>query len=157
MLCYKYYGICMYDFQNVDIAIKDSSLVYSCFLCVLLIVLFFTHGFYGKKDTRISLLLSTIIILIITFAIGPDKYPYFVMYKDIELNGLPVNWFEVSDPGWRLLVFVLSRFCLNEVGFFLCIAIFYVLVNRYFCLKQTRYSNCLFVAVIAFMVFLHMA
>lgn len=147
----------MYDFQNIDIAIKESSLIYSYFLCVLLFVLYFlVFGLktYRRTQTTVpSLLLAIIIVLLITFSIGPDKYPYYHMYKEIELYGLPSDWLISSDPGWKLLTFIISIFCFNEVGFFLVIAIFYVFSNRYFCVKQTEYSNYLFIAVVAFMGF----
>lgn len=149
----------MYDFQNIDIAIRASSLIYSTFLCVLLLLLyFFVFGIQTSRKSNIkstvpSLILAIVIIMFITFSIGADKYPYYLVYENIALNGLPTDWLEINDFGWRLLTFVISKFCFNEVGYFLVIAIFYVFSNRYFCLKNTQYSNYLFVAIVTFMGF----
>ena len=75
------------------------------------------------------------------------------MYKRQALYGLSIDWFALNDPGWRFLTYIISIFCINEVGFFFIVAIFYVFSNRYFCIQQTKYSNYLFVAVVAFLGF----
>ena len=147
----------MYDFQNIGIAIKTSLQLYNGFLFILLIIISFSalglRAFSKTKPMFFSLVLAVVVVIIITFSIGPDKYPYYIIYKKIALSGLPIDWFEKDDPGWRLLTFILSKLCFNEVGYFLIIAVFYVFANRYFCLKQTQYSNYLFVAVVSFMGF----
>lgn len=147
----------MLDFQSIGVAIKTSLQSYNGFLCVLLLLLLLSAlGFDASrrvKPTFYSWVLAIIVVLFLTFSIGPDKYPYYVSYKRIALNGLPINWLDRSDPGWSGLTFILSKFCINEVGYFFIIATFYVFANRYFCLKQSLNSNYLFVAVVMFMGF----
>ncbi len=106
-----------------------------------------------KNSGRILTILSAICILFITFGIGPDKSPYYGIFERINTFGLPKGYEQLADPAWNVLTYVISKFCLNDIGYFLVLAVVYVYANAYFCKFQTKYYVYTFIAVISFMGF----
>lgn len=139
-------------------AMRLTNTVYGIFL--IIVIVGYCMSVQAKRYDKITsnesrrevFLLAFVVIVLIVFGIGGDKYAYAIRFSDLRYEGFS-GWYESKEHMWYLFNNILSALNLNAIGYFAVIAVIYVGGNACYCIRQTRYALYLFIAVISFMGF----